>query len=96
MIKVRELKTVFNHCFGVQYAVRISQVAAMKICGAKGIRLPRMGYETKIAKKRMNPDWEVNLYLENCSGDFFLTCAQMPRDKWAELFDCHVQERKHD
>jgi hypothetical protein len=95
-IDVRELKTEFNHRFGVKYAVRISQVAATRIVGARNVVLPRMGYELRVAEKDVTQTYRAILYLENCSGDFFLTCASEPRENWKEMFNCTVKERKND
>lgn len=90
-IKVRELKTEFYHRFGVKYSVRISQVAARRLV----TRIPVMGDEVRIRKARFPdaPDFNYTLFLENCSGDIFLTSANAPVERWAEYFKIEVIRR---
>lgn len=93
-IKVREIKTIYYHRFGVKYSVRISQVAARRIIGERN-RLPVMGDEVRIRKKKFPeaPDFYYTLFLENCSGDFFLTSANVLVSGWGAVFNVLIQRR---
>ena len=76
--------------YGADYERTISRKVAKSLCGM--YPLPRMGYECTVAIK---PDpiysamW-FRLHVQNISGTFVLTSANVPAKEWPEVFKVGV------